>query len=353
MIKIGTAAAALALGASLGVQSATAARAEIPRTTDALVEQLFPGKSLQALTWSDKVSLAEAERTALAAAAARELSLRTAGGAVITAEVVDALLYRSPADDTAEEREQRELHWWNDRRVALIRDLVNHGPITVPAVLGSLIEMLDYPGEKTVIPSTALDVLMRLTRRNCGEDFRDQRDRSPERRREVVTWWRGWWERNRELHPIVDAALEERLRSRIEEIHALLIEKFPDYGELRYLTYEGWRVQWREPLVDRAAGTLLFSQPFFRTNPDGTTRLAGPEDRIFVRVVAQFGMPAPGPSDGPRSEPWIRHPDDSLLEAHREVLSGTDIVITVEAASPDAAFLERLKSLEMGSGRAM
>lgn len=328
----------LTLGTCVGAPSVATKNASF----DALVGAIFPGKAADQVSWSEFQQLTDTQRNELAEAATREFSLRT-GGVILTGPFVDALLHKDRATDTPNDAALRQLHYRNERRMIFLRELSNGGLITNSVVIGPLVDMVAYPGRNTIIPSTALDILQKLTRINCGEDFQAGRDRSSARREQVVEWWRAWWETNRNKHVIMDSGLEARLKARIAVIQHALSRDFKEFGEMRYFDPDHIRIRHQEPLIDLATGTMLSSQLFTRPMPDGTVRPAKSDDHIYVRILAQYGTPPAGPQDGPRYENWVRFDKTPIVEILRETLPSTDIVITVGAASKDGDFMRRIK----------
>jgi CelD/BcsL family acetyltransferase involved in cellulose biosynthesis len=87
----------------------------------------------------------------------------------------------------------------------------------------------------------------------------------------------------------------------------------------------------------------MLQQVVFRTASDGKIRFGTEDDYIYLCITAKFATPPPVPHLAETAKRW----QALRKEVLREVLPGTDIVITVEAASKDSEFMREVRdSLE-------
>ncbi len=342
---------ALLLSAGLFGNAAPAQEAAVNNTQpanvqpdlDSLLRAAFPDTDPHRI-WTgdlaDKIArLPPAERNRIAVAAARGLSLRTASGDEITADTVDKLLYQSRASETPAQAQLRLLCGEDDRRMELLLYMENAKLITDPGVIEPLIDMLDFPGNKTAIPGKAAEILNLLTQHTwCVNDwYRDK-----ETRQRSVAWWRSWWLKNHDEHPVFDTVLAERTRDRVATIAFQLFNDLQDYYELRsYLIPDSLSLRWQEDFFSIGVDSSVLQQGIMRTNGDGTWRMAKENDYISLQIAAQFATPPPIAPRIEQSLSRIKAPREEVLH---EILPGTDVLISVHAASKDEAFMRRLRA---------
>ncbi|MDB6023901.1 MAG: domain containing protein [Verrucomicrobiales bacterium] len=314
---------------------------------DSSLNAALPGVKLNDLSrivyGTESRRLSATQWNQIAVAAARELSLRTTNGLAITGETVDVLLYKLMANDTPSEAVLRRLCWSNNEKVTLLRDLSNNQLINDPGVIEPLINMLEYPGEKTSIRSEAAQVLCQLTRHPYSELSQYT---SGAKRSQFVKWWRDWWAKNKNRHPVFDDDVKKTIIARISALQKQLCLGVRGYGELGRLHPTWVNIEYMEPSIvaDIEVDTAVFSEVFSRTTPDNSRRPAHrDQDEIFLRIKAQFQTPSlpSDRTDGSRtSRIWWK---DKVEQVYREELPGTDIGITVEAASRDGVFTRRVR----------
>lgn len=287
---------------------------------EALIEKTFPGKTAESLTFHDF----------------RRVSLRSRN------EVVAAIAHDAPLQG---------------RRLDLLRDLSNEKLLTEPRVIGPLIEVLDRAAPEPPAPpvvitpdnatniSVALQILLQTTRRDCGDAVRSGREKRPEKVREIVAWWIRWWAANKDRHPMVDAELEKTLKQRIAAIESQLIKDMGrDYGEFRYLRPNQIRINFRDPLFDARIDSSRLALPPARRGSDGKRAQLNADEHTFLRLFMNFKTLLPPEEDRlPRSEEIPERWRALLVQVFTEDIPGTDINITVEAASKDGAFVRRVR----------
>ncbi|WP_160164609.1 sister chromatid cohesion protein PDS5 [Pedosphaera parvula] len=312
---------------------------------ESLLNRTFPEKKLSNLGSADFKSLTPTLCNQIAVAAARELSLHTTNGAMITANTVDVLLYKSARNDTPIEAALRQLCGDNEARMELLRDLENEHLISDPRVIEPLINMLEYPGVHTAIRSEAAQTLNQLTARTFGSDGGDSWNLS-EANKAQISQARQWWIRNRDHHPVFDAEVETLIKTRIATIQVQLRRDLTNYPELnRTLRPADLRITHSDPvtLVDIALDTRYLQQGIFRYRPDGTPRPAREEDYVTLSISAKFGTP-PFPKAGPQISKATAEgaPPGNKEVMLNEVLPGTDIIISVKATSKGAEFIRQV-----------
>ena len=307
---------------------------------DSLVIAAFPGKSannyrsISVEREFRKLTLAQCNQ--IAVSAARELSLRTTNSYVITKEIVDELSRKPATQHTPAEAELLRLHENNDGKVSLLRDLSNAQLINDPGVIGPLINMLGYPGEKTSIRSEAAQVLCQLTgrsRQESGQLYQFVDGENNPKRPHYVAWWRDWWAKNKNKHPVFDNDVKNAIVARVSAIQKQLCLGVKGYADLGDLHPTWVQINNVEPAlvanvdIDSSVGSRPRTEKY----------------EILLRIRAQFETP-----------PFLTNRTDAFKESkkwwegkvenvYREELPGTDIVITVEAASTDGAFAKRVR----------
>lgn len=309
---------------------------------DSLLSAAFPGVRLNDLTrivyGPDPRQLSATRWNQIALAAARELSLRTTNGLVITKETVDELPYKSIANDTPSQAALRRLHWCNSEKVPFLRDLSNNQLINDSGVIEPLINMLDYPGEKTSIRDEAAQVLCQLTRQPYSELYQYS---AGEKHSQFVQWWRDWWAKNKNKHPVFDDDVKKAIVARVSAIQKQLCLGVTGYGELGYLHPTWVQINYIDPTIvaDVEVDSAVSSAVFDRTTSDGETRDARRgQDEVLIRIKAQFQTPSLLTNRMQNFRAAKTWSEGKVEQAYREELPGTDIAITVEAASNDGAF---------------
>jgi hypothetical protein len=302
---------------------------------ESALEAVLPGDHRFIIGFDRLRALSAPQLNRIAVAAARELSLRTANGDLITDETVDKLRFRNPTNDTPAESALRRLDSGNEARVYLMRDIENLGGISDPVVIEPLIDILDYPGRHTGIREEAAQVLGQLIGRQYSNA--DRYSKGDEHLR-FVRWWGDWWAKNKDKRPVFDSEIEEGIKERVRTIERQISGDLTNYSEVSHLRPEYIRITHINPteLFNTEIDTGIQGEVAVRSAPGGTTRIAKPDDYISLRISAEFGTPAMPPFD------QFPHVGQSRREVWRETLPGTDIVITVQAASKDAQFMREL-----------
>jgi hypothetical protein len=305
----------------------------------------FPGIDLNdsatILFRTDYSRLPAGERNRIAIAAARELSLRTARDDVITKETVDELAFKPASNDTPVESALRRLNSRNAELVELLCDMENQNLINDPGVIGPLIEMLDYPGTKTSVRGEAAQVLSQLTKRTWAPNHWQW---DGERHGQFVAWWRTWWVQNHDKHPVFDSDIEAWAQARVATIALQLHDDFQDYYEINgFVVPDHVQRGVIDPQIAFiGVNTAGLQQAVMRSTDDGKPRIAGKNDYVSLRIAAEFATPPPNRRPDERTASGIDNaPNEEVLH---EILPGTDVLITVQAASKDAAFLPRVRA---------
>jgi hypothetical protein len=164
---------------------------------ESLLNAAFPNQKVES-TWTGPLAvriqqLPAAQRNQIAVAAARDLT----NGDMITA------------------------------RVELLRDMESLRPITDPGVIAPLINMLDYPGVSTVVRGFAAQVLCRLTGREYTESYQYS---TGEKHAQFVRWWRDWWAKNQDKHPVFEDDLKKAIVARVTAIRNQIYLEVKGYG---------------------------------------------------------------------------------------------------------------------------
>ncbi len=311
----------------------------------AVLEELFPGRSRLDLRIDDFKQLSLPVRNRLAIAAANELSTYTRDGLWISDETVDVLLYKPYVHDTPTESAVRHLHWTNDIAITLLRDLSNENLFNAPEVIPPLIRMLDYPGKREAISFNAAQVLRQLTARDWDQN--DWKVKGPYHQ-QFVAWWRDWWAKNHNKHPVFDDDLKLRIKNRIKELQAQLPAAAKAFYEMRSFTndFNIYPSEAYTPgcIVDRVVDSSMFSHEIIRAGKDGQPHPLSRDDHIYLRIVARFLTPPPHPRPMETPKRW----QTLIKEFHREVMPGTDVEIRVFAASKDVEFMREMRNAFAG-----
>ncbi len=314
---------------------------------ESLLNAAFPGRQLHELNLygPDARQLSSERWNQLAVAAARELSLQTTNGLVITKETVAGLPNGSLATDSPEQAALRRLCWSNEEQMTFLRDASNNRLFNDAGVIGPLIAMLDYPGEKTIIRQEAAQILCQLTLRGRPEQTQIylyvDGENNP-KRPQYAAWWREWWAKNKSKHPVFDSTVEALVSNRIAGIELQLDKDVAkNYSELNYLKPKYIRFDVHPVnVIDVRVDSSILSAIGSRTAPDGTWREAGEEDHIYLRITAGFITPPFSPVSDDTPKRW----QSLKKEVFRETIPDTDIVITVQAASKDAEFVRQVRA---------
>ena len=322
--------------------SATPAEPQL-QEIKALLSRHFPVKGPYNLDARDFQTLPLAARNEIAAEAARGMSLRTAGGAVITAAVPDQLVFAAPAQDTPAQAALRELRQSNGWRINVLRELSQHRLFSEDSVVGPLIEMLNYPGQKTNIPSDAMRILKDLTRIDFGAHAFEWPGRvSDTVRQQVIDAWRAWLRRNHDKRPVFDQEIEELLKVRIAAIELHLRRDLADYPPVSDLDPDGIRIADKDPLawirVDPRQGSAV---RLMKKAP-----LVWASDQDYITVDIHAGFLTPPRLSGASTQPVsVAQSPSQVL---REVLPGTDVAIRVSAFSTDPEFAKKMAASMKG-----
>ncbi len=266
-----------------------------------------------------------------ALAAANQLSLRTPDGALITKEMVDKLT-TPPGFDDALQAAVRQQHFMNGRCVSLLRDLANTGSVDDPRVIPPLVEILEYPSG--VVRSTAGHVLGSLTQRRFETGGDD--DDSP-RQHLMSAWWRTWWQKNQDRHPVFDALLEERIHRRFVAMMTGAWDGIPLTPEQGHVRYDATNRQ----LLRGADANAAFS---YQIDGAWLSEIRASAATVFFAVEARFltEVPVDLQSYPHRPRP-TSDAGDRITELFREQQSGTDLVIVVSAGSKDGELVRLMK----------
>ncbi|HEY5232827.1 MAG TPA: HEAT repeat domain-containing protein [Verrucomicrobiae bacterium] len=134
-----------------------------------------------------------------------------------------------------------------------------------------------------------------------------------------------------------NSVIEEWEKDRVATIELQIYLDFQDYSELNnYLAPDHFS---RGPEPDEFSvevDSSVLQQGIIRQAPDGRIRMAGENDYIYLRISAGPGTARAGKEGYSR----ISAPTHELL---RENLPGTEMSVTVEAASKDKKILRRLR----------
>ncbi|MGA2555841.1 MAG: hypothetical protein ABSG04_06150 [Verrucomicrobiota bacterium] len=312
-----------AQGSAAGTLSAT----NDGESLEAVLDAILPGKKgFTGDVYSHLAGLPASQLNRIATAAARELSLHTTNGDVIT-DAINQLRFKPQANDTPTEAALRLLDSGNMGRVYLLQWIENLRGISDPVVIAPLIEMLDYPGGRADagIKDEAAYVLCRLTGREYYPPLY-QRYWQGEDYLRFVRWWREWWAKNKDRHPVFDSEIEEMIKARIGIIERQLAKDLTNYYELRLIDLDPKDVR-----LNRAGPTELFRL-------DTEDSAAFVQKDISLRIEAQFGTPAFPPFG---QMPTARQ--SPKVELLHETLPGTDILITVQAASGNTNFVREVR----------
>jgi hypothetical protein len=315
-----------------------------PTNTEQSLESLlhapFPGEkggSRWTGNWVGTIQdLSPVDLNRIAVAAARELSLCTTNGDCISADTVDRVLYQPMSADTPTEAALRRLCMWNQQRMYLLRDMANRRQISDPGVIEPLIIMLDYPGTETLIRDEAAQILCQITGRECANLYQYS---TGEKHEQLVRWWWDWWAKNKNGHPMFGDDLKQAIADRVSAIQKQIILEVKGYGGLAYggLAAASVNRPDRENLMTIRVDSSLMQNA-----------IPGSKEQIYLQISAHYETPRLPPNSEERHsypagvvgewQPLGSHEKIKIEEVYHELLPGTDVAVTVDAASQDGAF---------------
>jgi HEAT repeat protein len=133
-----------------------------------------------------------------------------------------------------------------------------------------------------------------------------------------------------------NSLIEEWEKDRVATIELQIYLGFQDYSELNnYLVPDHFSKGPEPDEFSVEVDTSVLQQGIIRQTSDGSIRMGGENDYIYLRISAGPGTAR----TGERSYSRINAPRQEFL---RENLPGTAMTVTVEAASKDKDFLRRL-----------
>ena len=346
----------ICLALILGGNSCTARANDLASTKNESLDSVLSAdfgvkrfRDLPPLEWAFKIrTLSLAERNRIALAAANELSLLTTNGVRLTAQICDELNRKSPKEDTPEESALRELWTRDETGVELLQymendDVIQRPAITDPRVIGPLIDMLDFPSRQTLIRDGALQALCGLTKRGYppNAEFSEYVDGENNPGREpYIKWWHHWWTKNKNRHPVFDPDLKRAIADRMTAIDNQIYLEVKGYGGVAYggSIYGGWVTpSRRDDIMDMYIDTTMMEN-----------YIPGLKSHFYLLISANFETPGfqfqkVQSSNYPPGivgewKPYISDKSFKIEEVYREELPGTDIAITVDAASMDGLF---------------
>ena len=343
---------ALLLATSRLMQATAAANA--PPSFDAALAAAFP--ELQGkYPWAGELATRMKQLTPdqcnqIGAAATRELALHTTNGDAITAETVDRLLFQRSAEDTPRKAALRCLCNLDYERVDLLRFMENEKLLTTPEVIGPLVAMLDFPGTKLSVRDEAAQALGTLTGRDYVNYYRYTGAATQVR---FAQWWRDWWAKNRNRHPVYDAALQAAVKTRVTAIRNQIFLEVKGYGGVAFGGIA------RSVITRPEADNLMTEALESTSSPEPRPAYKG---QFFLNITAHFETTRMLLNPAEENSGFIASTGDLPKERHypagmvgewhplkpgkgyfveevwREELPGTDIAISVDAASEDGIF---------------
>jgi hypothetical protein len=307
------------------------------QSLESLLHAPFPGEkggSRWTGNWVDTMQdLSPADLNRIAVAAARELSLCTTNGDCISADAVDRVLYQPTSADTPTEAALRRLCNWNQQRMYLLRDMANRHQISDPGVIEPLLVMLDYPGTKTAIRDQAAQILSQITGREYANLYQYS---TGEKHEQLVRWWWDWWAKNKGNYRIYDEHLKQIIADRVSAIQKQILLQVKGYGGIA------------SGSIPRASINRSASDNLLETSVDSSlmqSTMPGSKGQIYLRISAHFETPRLELNpvqhhDYPAGvvgewQPLGSKEKINIEQVYREELPGTDIAITVDAASED------------------
>ena len=280
--------------------------------------------SLKAVGW-----LPLEERNEAALAAAKSLSIKKYTGA-IGKNSIHKHFTKPPGQDSPAEAECRRQWGINMSAAELLRHLSEQRMINDPRVLPYLIAALDHP-DRGSVGQPCFYALRHLTYHESGDAYWAQLGGDAKRHVEVLSWWKEWWKKNRQKHPIFDRNVEERSRALVldlaKRIDAELKPKYPQLAEFsvpKQLRLCGPP----SPLFDIEYNPRLLAN----VHPHGLDR----DDLPWLYIACELKTPDLTEPPGWRRQ-YERLPPRGLRSHLKKVYSfevdGTDIIVSVRVAS--------------------
>jgi len=205
-----------------------------------------------------------------------------------------------------------------------------------PRLIAPLINILDDPDVPTYVRDQAAQVLCRLTRREYTELYQYS---DGEKHAQFVRWWRDWWEKNKDKHPVFDDELKRVITARVTAIRNQIFLEVNGYGGFASGSIPAVSINRSDR--DTVMAVTMDSSMLATASP----RSGG---QIYLLISAHFETPRfqlnpiasrnyPAGTVG-EWQPLGHKEKINVKEVYRESLPGTDIAITVDAASQDGVF---------------
>lgn len=216
--------------------------------------------------------------------------------------------------------------------------------ITEPRVIPYLIEALEHPDQGS-IRRDAFGALSHLTRHSTGLHYFSFSRRDPEKDRQLIGWWKRWWEANQDKHPVFEPALEQEARSEVLRLARTIEQELkPRYrDELRYF---------RTPEKPLGFGYphLLFHLEYNPRMLAWHIPAVNNPPPPWLLILCRFGTEEP---KAPDPRPEVPKPPKELEHLVKTVyareLDGTDVLVTVSVASSNKGLANDLEKTLDGS----
>ncbi len=237
---------------------------------------------------------------------------------------------------------------WGINTVAsdILRQLSEKRLITERRIIPYLLETLDYPTVE--LKRSAYYTLRFLTGRAVGEDVWGHGVSDAVKEPVYRTWWRQWWQANKDRHPLYTEALQRKVQRRVEAIYADVQARVaPQIAEMSWMTSFHYR-PYHHP-TGRVVGEFAYTPGLLALTAVPAGKPPVPFERMpGLWVEARFLTP------GPKGIPDDDRPAAGRGKArlvHREILVGTGIEVRVLLATPSADLERALRALLGPAGK--
>jgi len=280
------------------------------------------------------------ERNAIALAAAKSLSITEYIGAIGTNSIYKHFT-KPPAQDSPEEAECRKQLGINWSAASLLQHLAEKRMIDDAKVLPYLIDALDHP-DRNGVGQRCFYALKSLTRQTSGEIYWARLVEDQQIHTEITKWWRDWWGKNKDKHPVFDLEMEGRARDEVLRLSGLIEKQIkPQFAELAlFQSPPTLPLRWQKPLfyIEYKPGNWSLAIDSFK----GLDRKAFPWILISCRFQSQ------GLADTWAQEEKLQPPEnlrDSVTHCYVQNIAGSDLLIEVFAASKSSALITQMQLL--------
>ena len=271
------------------------------------------------------------QRNRVALAAAKSLGIEEYLGAIKRDEIPKHFT-KPPAQDSPAEAECRKQWGINTAAAELLQHLAGKRLVNDSRLLPHLIAGLDHP-DRFWVGQKCYYALGSLARHESGSVYWSRMVEDPKQHAEIVSWWKNWWDRNKDRHPVFDEEVEKRAREEVLRLARVIEEKVkPGRRELALFTApRELPLRWQVPFFD-----VNYSPALLATPPLKVAR-----DRLpWLDISCRFqSADLPPAAEAPSPPPELKGREEAV---YSKVLDGTDLIVEVLAASKDSALIKDL-----------